>query len=120
RDAREFTPTPIILNIDMLTATSTTLPTFVPIANPLKLNLTFERSLMQWSFPLQVGTPPQTLKIAIDTTYNLLWMVSELCMTPWGNACGNLTNYFNTSLSNTSKSDYEYFTIKYIDGTELV
>ncbi|CAG8856121.1 42285_t:CDS:1, partial [Gigaspora margarita] len=42
RDAREFTPTPINLNIDMLTATSTTLPTFVPIANPLKLNLTFE------------------------------------------------------------------------------
>ncbi|CAG8650296.1 20155_t:CDS:2 [Gigaspora margarita] len=104
----------------MPTATSTTTPTFVPIANPLKLNLTFERSLMQWSFPLQVGTPPQTLKIAIDTTYNLLWMVSELCMNLFGNACGNLTNFFNTSLSNTTTGDYDEFTIKYIDGSELV
>ncbi|CAG8852649.1 2481_t:CDS:2, partial [Gigaspora margarita] len=120
RDAGELAATPITINTDMPAATSNIIPTFVPIANPLKLNLTFERSLMQWSFPIQVGTPLQTLKIAIDTTYNLLWMVSQLCMTPWGNACGNLTNFFNTSLSNTTKSEIETFTIKYIDSSELL
>ncbi|CAG8666121.1 14266_t:CDS:2, partial [Gigaspora margarita] len=120
RDAGKLAATPIAINTDMPAAMPNIIPTFVPIDTPLKLNLTFERSLMQWSFPLQVGTPPQTLKIAIDTTYNLLWVASQLCMIPWGNACGNLTNFFNTSLSNTSKSEIEDLTIKYIDGTELV
>ncbi|CAG8806114.1 6359_t:CDS:2, partial [Gigaspora rosea] len=66
------------------------------------------------------GTPPQTLKIAIGTTYNLLWIVSDLCMRPFGNASsGQTTNFYNTSLSNDSATDYEEFTIKYINGAEL-
>ncbi|RIB15307.1 hypothetical protein C2G38_2192728 [Gigaspora rosea] len=117
RDAGEPTTTPITTNTFTPTTTSTTKS---PINISLTINLTFEQSLMQWSFPLQVGTPPQTLKIAIDTTYNLLWIVSELCMSPFGNASsGQTTNFYNTSLSNDSATDYEEFTIKYINGAEL-
>ncbi|CAG8777502.1 27745_t:CDS:2, partial [Gigaspora margarita] len=58
-----------------------------PITTPLKINLTFDPSLNQWSFPIQFGTPPQTMNIPIDMTYNLLWIVSELCISPFGDAC---------------------------------
>ncbi|CAG8697005.1 27715_t:CDS:2, partial [Dentiscutata erythropus] len=75
---------------------------------------------MQWTFPIQFGTPPQTLSIPIGTTSNLLWVVSEFCMNDLGTACSNrTTNFFNTSLSNTISGAYENFTIEYIKGSKL-
>ncbi|CAG8734351.1 8642_t:CDS:2 [Gigaspora rosea] len=40
-------------------------------------------------------------------------------MSPFGNACKNLTNFFNTSLSNTISGSYQEFTIRYINGSEI-
>ncbi|CAG8742057.1 20036_t:CDS:2, partial [Gigaspora margarita] len=93
-----------------------------PITTPLKINLTFDPSLNQWTFPIQFGTPPQTMNIPIDMTYNLLWVVSEFCISPFGDACNTSRsiNLFNTSLSNTISGNYQEFTIKYINGSELV
>ncbi|CAG8758399.1 7263_t:CDS:1, partial [Gigaspora rosea] len=73
------------------------------------------------TFPIQFGTPPQILNVSVDTVSNILWVVSEFCMNPFGNACSNrTTNFFNTSFSNTTTSDYEEFTIKYVNESEIV
>ncbi|CAG8571849.1 29087_t:CDS:2 [Gigaspora margarita] len=107
----------------LITATVTasiTPPIATPITTPLKINLTYEQSLMQWSFPIQFGTSPQSLNVLIDTTSNLLWVVSDFCISPFGTACNNrTTNFFNTSLSSTITGDYQEFTIKFINGSEL-
>ncbi|CAG8837048.1 45253_t:CDS:2, partial [Gigaspora margarita] len=109
-------PTPTIT----LTTTHPT-STSIPIATPVNINLTFERSSMQWLFPLQVGTPPQTLNVPINSTSSLLWVVSELCMSPFGDACNvRTTNFFNTSLSNTTSGDFSEFTLKYVNGSEII
>ncbi|CAG8814157.1 4616_t:CDS:1, partial [Gigaspora rosea] len=61
---------------------------YCTITTPLKINLTFEKTLMQWTIPIQFGTAPQILNMQIiNTTINLLWVVIELCMTPFGTAC---------------------------------
>ncbi|CAG8631498.1 1300_t:CDS:2 [Dentiscutata erythropus] len=91
-----------------------------PITTPLKINLTFKKSLIQWTFSIEFGTPPQTFNIAIGTTSNLLWVVSEFCMNSIGNACKDqTTNFFNTFLSNTILGNYPELTIKYIKGSIL-
>ncbi|CAG8662800.1 17648_t:CDS:2 [Dentiscutata erythropus] len=75
---------------------------------------------MRWFFPIQFGTPSQTLNISIDTKSNLFWVVSELCMIPNGNACNNrTTNFFNTSLSNTSSIKNQEFTTEYINRSKF-
>ncbi|RIB20906.1 aspartic peptidase domain-containing protein [Gigaspora rosea] len=81
-------------NTTLINATVTasiTPPIVTPITAPLKINLTFEQSLMH-----------------------------DFCMNPSGTACGNrTTNFFNASLSSTITGDYQEFTTKFIDGSEL-
>ncbi|CAG8500073.1 13511_t:CDS:2 [Gigaspora rosea] len=107
----KFITTPISIPT---TASETT--SSVPlITTPLKIKVTFENPLMQWTFPIDIGTPPQNLNILIDVTTNLLWVTSELCTNPFGDACYNrTTNFFNTSFTNTITSDDEEFKFKYI------
>ncbi|CAG8534728.1 9702_t:CDS:2 [Gigaspora margarita] len=120
---------PITIPITTLITTPTaapittpiTTPTVAPITTPLKINLTFEPNLTQWSFPIQFGTPPQTLDILTGITSNLLWAVSELCMSPFGDACNiRAATFFNTSLSNSLSGDFEEFTIDYVNGSEII
>ncbi|RIB25448.1 aspartic peptidase domain-containing protein [Gigaspora rosea] len=86
-----------------------------PINTLLKLNLTYDRSLKQWSFPILFGTPSQTLNLPIDIASNLIWVVSQFCMSPYGNACDyRTTNFFNSSLSNCT-GNYTTFKTKYND-----
>ncbi|CAG8845940.1 17869_t:CDS:1, partial [Gigaspora margarita] len=116
---------------DTPTTMPTTTPTIKPairprasfnitsITTPLIINVSYIQIVRQWYCQIQFGTPPQAMNIMINSTANLLWAVSELCMSPFGNACNvRPTNFFNTSLSNVT-SDYTEFTMGYIDGTVL-
>ncbi|RIB05758.1 aspartic peptidase domain-containing protein [Gigaspora rosea] len=104
-------------------STSTTTPstpTITPITTPLKIYLTFDPSVPNWFFEIDFGTPPQPLNIPISFTSNLLWVVSEFCMSPLGDACNvRTTNLYNTSQSDTASGDYEEFTFSFM-GVELI
>ncbi|CAG8817236.1 38705_t:CDS:2, partial [Gigaspora margarita] len=89
-----------------------------PNTTLLIINVTYNQSVRQWFFPIQIGTQPHTMNLMISTKPNLLWVVSELCMSPFGNACVQPTNFFNTSLSNVT-SNYTEFKMNYINGTVL-
>ncbi|CAG8636484.1 34743_t:CDS:2 [Gigaspora margarita] len=123
---RDIGPNTALIKATITTPTNTpittpiTTPIVTPITTPLKINITFEQSLMQWTFPIQFGTPPQTLNIPISTTSNILWVVSEFCMNPNGNVCNNqIKNFFNTSLSNTTSGQYAEFSLKYVQESEI-
>ncbi|CAG8594064.1 17551_t:CDS:2 [Gigaspora margarita] len=89
------------------------------ITTPLIIKVSYIQIVRQWYYQIQFGTPPQAMNIIINSTANLLWAVSELCMSPFGNACNvRPTNFFNTSLSNVT-SNFTEFTMDYIDGTVL-
>ncbi|RIB17877.1 aspartic peptidase domain-containing protein [Gigaspora rosea] len=121
---RDITPTTTLTTTvptPNITLTTTLPTTSIPVATPVNINLTFERSSMQWLFPLQVGTPFQALNVPIISTSSLLWVVSQLCMSPFGDACNvRTTNFFNTSLSNTISGKFDEFTFKYINGSEII
>ncbi|KAI7862511.1 rhizopuspepsin 2 precursor [Spinellus fusiger] len=59
---------------------------------------------------VQVGTPPQNLKLNFDTGSADLWFASTLC-----NSCGNSHNKFNPSKSSTYKSGTGTWGITYGD-----
>ncbi|CAG8825333.1 8016_t:CDS:2, partial [Gigaspora margarita] len=86
------------------------------INTPLKIKLDYDQSLKQWSFPILFGSPSQTLNIPIDIASNLIWIVSQLCMIPYGDACDyRTTNFFNSSLSNCT-GNYTTFKTKLNDS----
>ncbi|RIB29308.1 hypothetical protein C2G38_1181728 [Gigaspora rosea] len=114
------TPTTTPSTTPSTSTTTPSTPTITPITTPLKIYLTFDQSVTNWFFEIDFGTPLQPLNISISFTSNLLWVASEFCMSPLGDACNvRTTNLYNSSQSETASGNYEEFTFPFM-GVELI
>src|SRR5438552_12393293 len=68
-----------------------------PLRFAVQRGLYQDNGASPWYAPIGVGTPPQTLKFALDTGSNFIWAMSKLC----DNCGGTGRTLFDPSSSST-------------------
>ncbi|KAF9434555.1 hypothetical protein BGZ76_007815 [Entomortierella beljakovae] len=68
-----------------------------------------------YTVPIQVGTPPQSFNVMIDTGSFATWVNSNLCTSPVCLA----SNQYNCDKSSTCTPSATPFTVKYVDGSSV-
>lgn len=77
---------------------------------------TLNNSDVQYLVDIQIGTPPQTVTVQLDTGSSDLWLISENGICPEYSQCPP-EYIFHPSKSETLKSNHSDFQLLYGDGT---